>query len=439
MVEPPDGSETPAVSLGGVYPSLWAESFTPGILKDFRVAPVNLYPIRYDADAKQLIVATHLEIEIRTDQPSSDNVKTFFAPQSQAFQPIYESQIDNLSEFNTATPIVGEGSRGKYLIFIADFFQSNTYLGNFITWKRQLGYQVVLKLLSQVGSTKEQIKAAITEEYYKGDAPLDYVLLIGDVTGLTAIPAYSIMKPGGGEIDPTDHPYALLEGQDYFPDVMVGRVSITSDLELSRALSKILAYEKNPYMGDASWFKRAMVSAGNYSDVGIAPITPAWTSLWLMDKLYDYGYTQVDTVIYWGSQGTYPGTTQIAAAINAGVGIVAYRGWGAANGWQYPVFQTENIYSLTNGYKLPVVVSVVCETGNFADPADPCFGEAWVRGAPNTSPNEPKGAASVFAPTDLHTNTKWNNAMYAGFFEGLLEEEPLPLGPVGAALEGQAL
>jgi len=55
---------------------------------------------------------------------------------------------------------------------------------------------------------------------------------------------------------------------------------------------------ENPYVTDPTWFKRACWS-GKYSDVPPAPITPVWCSIWLMEKLYDYGYTQVDTVFYW--------------------------------------------------------------------------------------------------------------------------------------------
>jgi hypothetical protein len=118
-------------------------------------------------------------------------------------------------------------------------------------------------------------------------------------------------------------------------------------------------------------------------------------------------------------------TPLIVESINDGVGLAAYRGWGDESGWQYPVFQIEHMGDLQNGHKLPVVVSIVCETGNFRDPIDPCFGEAWLRlGTPVT----PAGAASFYGPSDLHTNTKWNNAIYAGYFEGLLAENLYRIG-----------
>jgi len=412
----------------GVFPSVWASASPPVIMKDYRLAPIVLNPIRYDFDAKQLVVATRLEVEFRTAELSDQNVKTYFPPASEAFRPIYEGVILDQTEYNTATPLVAEGSRGKYLIFIAENLTNSFFLNNFMTWKRQLGYQVILKPLTTANNGKEQIKAAIMEEYYAGDAQLDYVLLVGDPNnGVVTIPAFDIYKPPNNtEVDPTDHSYALLEGQDYFPDVMVGRLSITSTIELSIALNKILSYQKNPYLTDPNWFKKALLAAGNYSDTPPAPITPAWVTLWLMDKLHDYGYTQVDTVIYWGPpQNPAFGTPLIASSINSGVGLVAYRGWGDESGWQYPIFQIPHLAQLQNGFKLPLVVSIVCETGNFRDTVDPCFGEAWIRlGTPVT----PAGGVSVYAPSDLHTNTRWNNAIYAGFFEGLISENLYRLG-----------
>ncbi|HEX7343163.1 MAG TPA: C25 family cysteine peptidase, partial [bacterium] len=277
----------------GVFPSVWASASPPVIMKDYRLAPIVLNPIRYDFDAKQLVVATRLEVEFRTAELSDQNVKTYFPPASEAFRPIYEGVILDQTEYNTATPLVAEGSRGKYLIFIAENLTNSFFLNNFMTWKRQLGYQVILKPLTTANNGKEQIKAAIMEEYYAGDAQLDYVLLVGDPNnGVVTIPAFDIYKPPNNtEVDPTDHSYALLEGQDYFPDVMVGRLSITSTIELSIALNKILSYQKNPYLTDPNWFKKALLAAGNYSDTPPAPITPAWVTLWLMDKLHDYGYT----------------------------------------------------------------------------------------------------------------------------------------------------
>jgi len=430
---PESGSTFLTNSLtSGVYPEAWATAHDPAIFKDFRVSQVDLFPIRYDADQQQVLLATSMEIEVQTTLPSTNNVKTFHTRQSEAFTPLYESIIDNLGEFNTATPLVGEGPRGAYLIIYDDTSISGLedVIEQYAVTKRQLGYEVTVAALSEIGETKPEISDYIVEKYYSDEIPLDYVLLIGDVSGNIKIPAYSKVKPGGsGEQDVTDHPYTTVEGNDYFPDILIGRFSVASDIELATVITKNRIYSITPTLGGSDWITKACVVAGNYSDTGQAPITPVWTSLWLVDKLYDYGYTEVDTIFYWEPSPTYPGTGLISTSINGGVGLIAYRGWADANGWQYPVFKVDDVYALTNGYYLPVVVSMVCNTGDFGNANfNPCFGEAWIRAG---SPFSPQGGVGFFGPSDLHTNTKWNNALYAGFWEGLLEENLYRFGQAG--------
>lgn len=417
-------SRTSQSLAGNIYPQEWADVQDPAIFKDYRVAPLNLYPLRYDPAKRELLLATRMEVELKTQAPSTVNVKTFHTVKSHAFDELYDALIDNRGSFNSAVPLVSEGPRGAYAIFIHDDYIANPYFTQFVEWKRQLGYQVTVVPLSSVGSNQDQIEAKIRDLYFNGSVPLDYVLLVGDVTGSTSIPTYYVQKPGGGEQDVTDHPYTLMEGSDYFPEIMIGRISIQSSNELVSIMNKMLKYQKSPTTS-TDWFTQALVAAGNYSDTGIAPITPVWTSLWLMEKLYDYGYTDVDTVFYWRSPPNNWSTDSIAASINEGVSLVAYRGWADESGWQYPKFDITDIEALQNGLKLPVVVSIVCETGNFGDTVDPCFGEAWIRVGTVTTP---KGGVTFYGPSDLHTNTKWNNALYAGFFEGMLEENLYRLG-----------
>ncbi|MCK4311119.1 MAG: PKD domain-containing protein, partial [Candidatus Cloacimonetes bacterium] len=130
---------------------------------------------------------------------------------------------------------------------------------------------------------------------------------------------------------------------------------------------------------------------------------------------------------------TYPGTSEITSSINEGVSIVSYRGWGDANGWHYPYFHTQDVENLDNGFFLPVITSFVCNTGDFANVnVDPCFGEKWIRAG---SPSIPKGGVAFVGPSDLYTNTKFNNSIFSGFYAGMLDEDILTFG--SAVLRGK--
>ena len=184
------------------------------------------------------------------------------------------------------------------------------------------------------------------------------------------------------------------------------------------------------YLADHSFLNDALLVAGNYSDSGTWPVTPVWTSKWLMDELNQFGYNTIDTAFF-HLDNQQVNNPLIASAWNSGVGIINYRGWGDANGWHKPYFHREHIEELNNGFRLPVVMSFVCNTGDFGNDLsgsglDKCFGEALTTGG---SINNPKGAAAMIGPSDLDTDTRFNNVMCAVMWDELLEGRIPELAP----------
>ncbi len=379
------------------------EEFTPCNSKDFNIT----------RGKKNISVLKNLDIEIipKDAIKKPDSI-------SQTFLPIYQSLVDN---FDSSYLTNLEITPSKMLLIcnptIVDF------LDNFIDWKKAKGISCTVATLDETGNTSSEIKNYI-QNAYETWAP-DYLLLIGDVNDWYAVPSFYF----GSEYNVSDHPYTLLEGNDYFPEMIVGRISIDSIMELITIISKILAYEKNPYIAEPDWLTRALLVAGNYSSSPPIPSTPIKVSRWLREKMFDYGYTQVDTVFF---PPTYPGTSEIINAINNGVGFVNYRGWGDANGWHYPEFHVSDMADISNGYYIPIMTSFVCNTGDFANAVDPCFGEAWLRLG---TPSVPQGGAIFIGPSDLYTSTKYNNSIFSGFYCGVLDEGIFSFG--SAVLRGK--
>ena len=331
---------------------------------------------------------------------------------SSVFSPLYSHLVDN---YETSYLRNLYEMPAKMLIIS---HQGLTNLNYFTDWKNERGIETEVVFKNDLGNSTTEIKAYIQNLYDTEEFPPDYLLLIGDVNGAFTLPAYY----HSSENDVTDHPYTLLAGDDYFPEMIVGRWSIDQSDNMNTIISKILNYEKTPYMDYPEWFDNMLVVAGNYSDTPPPPTTPVTTSMWLAEKAADYGYDDITEIYYWPDAGfvIYPGTAEIKNAINAGAGIVAYRGWGNAWGWNYPYFHTENITQLNNGFYLPVMTSIVCNTGDFANPnVDPCFGELWLTAGNTTNP---KGGVVFVGPSDLHTQTNFNNSIFSGFYQGLLEE-----------------
>ncbi len=369
------------------------------------------------------IVLNSLDIDLKMTDPVQIPNKI-----SAAFLPLYRSMVDNFERSYLRDASV---SPSKMLIITHESLLND--LQFFTDWKNQKGIKTEVVTIEDIGSTSALIKAYIQDAYDTSEEPPDYVLLTGDMDDIYEIPSFYIVS-SGGDSNVTDHPYTTLEGDDYFPEMIIGRMSFDSVPELQTMIAKTLFYEKTPYMSSTHWFENATLVAGNYSSSPPLPTTPVKVTKWLYDKMDEYGYQNIDEFYYWPPYyNVYPGTNQIIASINDGVGIVSYRGWGDANGWHYPRFHVDDLDGLSNGHMLPVMTSIVCNTGDFANSSvDPCFGEEWVRMG---SPGNPSGGVVFVGPSDLHTRTKLNNSIFSGLWYGVLDEDNLAFG--SAVLRGK--
>ena len=90
-------------------------------------------------------------------------------------------------------------------------------------------------------------------------------------------------------------------------------------------------------------------------------------------------------------------------------------------------FRNTDLNDLENIWKLPVVFSFVCNTGDFdRSGGDHCFAEKAITVG---SPDIPTGAVAVVGPSDKDTDTKLNNPMYGTIMDALLEHRVPELAP----------
>ncbi len=283
-----------------------------------------------------------------------------------------------------------------------------------VRWLKARGFPVRVVTLEEIGFTTSEIKAFLQEAYDTWVPRPEYVLLVGDVdmVGSPGVPTFTY------GLDASDLEYGLLDGTDYLPDVFLGRIPVDQALQLQVVVAKTLDYEQMGHPEDDQWLGRAlMVASTHYA------ITTKLLKLSIRDRLREHGYSQVDTV-FWYANGPQPGPDDLRAVLNEGVGIVNYRGWSGALGWSEPPFHIPDLQQLSNGWKLPVLFNITCGAGNFASSVDPCFGEAWLQ---QGTPSNPRGGVAFVGPTNPSVHTRWNNAIDAGIFQGLLQERLYPL------------
>jgi len=400
-----------AYSHNEFYPGELVSIGEPAIFKDFRIADVIVYPVQYNPVTREARVYSNIDYEVVYEGYDGRNVKIRQDNYiSEAFLPLYRDYLANVDE--VLTDYVPK--RGGYLIVSA--YSCTTKAAELAEWKHRKGYAVQIISTSDIGSnpTESQVKTAIQNAYNNSDPQIEYVVIIGDMDGTAGFKVATHTYSG----DVSDHPYSMLEGSDYEPDVVVSRISVRDVNNLNTVMAKTMRYEQHPYMDEPDYWRRGLAVAGPYGSS-----SPRLMAEWVRLTMLDHGYDIADTVID-ATGGSYY-TERITSLISAGVSLVTYRGWGGSTGWSYPSWHTSNIGSLTNGWKLCVMFSIVCGTGDFS--SSECFNETWIRAGSQTTP---KGGVGAFGPTDFWTHTRWNNAMIMGVTSALLEKDIYHLGAI---------
>lgn len=378
----------------------------PNIMGAYRFSQIVVSPIQYNPVQNKLRVIHNLEINLILDETITKNPK------------IKQSKINSFS--NLAGSIIQENpairteQNGKYLFIIQD--NMAYLLDPLLRWKEKLGYKTRVATISETGNSADAIKNFIQNAYDNWEIPPEYVVLVGDVDGSIVVPAFYVE---GSYISPwnvSDHSYSLLEGDDYFPDIFVGRFSVRSQLELNTIISKIINYESDPLIED-DWQNKALM---------MSVVVDWWeyysgreTVMECRDKLLDFEFTVVDTFI-----SPYQNNmSSLVNMINTGYTFLNYRGYGGPQYWygNYgDLFNINGINSLSNGFKLPMVTSIVCGGGDFASNSYPsCFGETWLKAG---SPSNPKGAIAFIGPSEYDTKTWFNNTLDMGIYHGITQE-----------------
>lgn len=374
----------------GFYPSQLASLSEPYILRDFRGITVRTSPLAYDHLNRTLRVYTAFTIRVYAQGSDSRNqlnrqVSSF----NQSFLPVYRNHFINF-ESSRYAPV--DDSFGKLLVISTSNFMTD--VNNYVNWKRQKGIPTELVLMSAIGTTATQLQSYI-QARYTADPDIAYVQLFGDSN---LIPT---LLSGGGGSDPG---FALVAGSDSYPDIFVGRFSAQTQSQLATQVLRTIVYERD-LTDTATWLSRGVgiASAEGGSGIGDDGESDIVHMNGIRADLLSYGYNPVDQIYD-------PGATdsQVINAINAGRGWLSYTGHGSTTAWSTSGFDTTDALNLSNENKLPVIVDVACQNGNFTGTAS-CLAEAWMQSSHGTNGN-PTGAIAIYASS---INQSWNAPMSA--------------------------
>ena len=279
-------------------------------------------------------------------------------------------------------------------------------LSPFIDLKKAQGYFVTTRIVENIGSDCGLIRSAIADWY--DDTPTNrdkYCLLVGDedVIPLCTSPDLGTESYPGGVA--TEDLYGSVGGDDLDEEVYVGRLSVDDEEDLSQQLDRIIAYQTGFH-----FFQ-------DYTQVGLVAHKED------APGKYTEAHESVRTAYYSDppSFQTYYGylgalDSQVSAAIDAGLGVVAYRGHGSSSAWTSwnnagQSYDDTDVSSLTNGIH-PAVWSFACTNAKLS--SEDCIAEKWME-------KGDYGAISYYGST-VASYTSQNHELDRQMFQALYDE-----------------
>jgi len=228
--------------------------------------------------------------------------------------------------------------------------------------------------------------------------------LVGDVEYVPT--NYGLYHDYQGDYVATDLYYSTVAGDDYLPDLYLGRISVKNTVELNNVVDKILEY---PYSGETDWYKKATTFYGEER--------PIWkeTAEFIESTLLNNKYTHVDMF----NDFTH-GTADVQNALNDGRAFFNYRAHGSKDSLANIPFDNSDIYSLSNGPMYPIAINPTCNAGWYDEENMNSFGETWVKAAG-------KGGIAWWGASRV-SYTGYNDELAKGVYKAIFDDDFNTLG-----------
>ena len=366
------------------YPNENLSLSDPMVMRDIEVGMISFVPFKYDFGNKTLEVFDEVEITINEIgvRTSASNIPD---KRSLLFEPFYDQLVVNYEPLDSRN----DYQASAILYICGGSSLSHPYVVDLIQWRERQGYIVYAVSTNETGTSTNNISNYLEDAYDNWDNPPEIVGFIGDVGGSYNISTYNI-EGGAG-----DNEYAYIDGNDFLPEIFVGRISANSSSDLSNIINKTLVYEQGTAQSDA-WFERAAL-VGDPSSSGLSTIT---TSQYMENLFENHGMTDIRTNY---NNGGYDGW--VDDQFDDGVLYYSYRGFYGSSG-----INPDNNWD--SGSETPFALTVTCGTGDFDGTSE---SEDFVRVG---SVNNPKGAVACGGVATTATHTAYNNIVSMGTMAG---------------------
>ena len=380
----------PIKSYDGFFPSTTISYCELGQVKNRQLLKMRITPVLYDHTNKTARFFKKISFKISTGT-ESHLYKTSSFSVDNYLNNITENQVvTNYTRTDTVETI-----NNDYLIITTSGLEPAVSL--FAEWKRTLGYntQIVSRDVWDVDAIK-----AIIGNFYNADH-FQYLLFVGD-ENIIPPSGYEYYSANGKTFYfPYDLDYLKFDNNDHSLDIIMGRLPVSNMEEARVIFKKIQNYELNPDSTTSfynnvllsTYFQDSESNPGYASHNYVESTEEVRTYLIAKEKTVNRVYFTESNVIPLYYQIGHPvpnelrkpgvawdgDSADIKELIDDGTFLAIHRDHGWETRWYAPKYDTNDISSLVNGTKLPVVFSIDCQTGEYDYQDEESFVEAFLK------------------------------------------------------------
>ena len=381
-----------------VYPESAIHTSERLVMRDLHVLNIQVIPFRYFPNTNELEIIESMDIYLTETGDRQYNNSNDRLP-SKAFEPLYSNLVVNYENRSR-----DEGFQQPAVLYICGGnSQTNNAFQQLVNWRHKRGYVVYTASLSETGSSTGAIKNYIQNAYETFNPPPEFVGIVGDAGGTYNVPTFDECWGhdwGGCE---GDFPYTQLDGNDFLPEVFVGRISVSNSSNIATIVNKIIHYEKATYLNTLDEYYERAALVGDPSSSGVSTIITNEYIENIMDA-----HEMEDIRTNYG-EGGY--STWMRNRLEEGMLYMNYRGYVGVSG-----FGSSDINNANNGHKLPFATFLTCGTGDFAGTS---ISETFLRAG---TISNPKGGIAAVGTATLSTHTMFNNIVAMGIYDGVFSK-----------------
>ncbi|MBD3170467.1 MAG: T9SS type A sorting domain-containing protein [candidate division Zixibacteria bacterium] len=389
------------------YPEAVVVISEPKKMRGVDYVVLGITPFQYNPVTKELKIYKNLRVQVDFNGGSGhfgeDRLRNRY------WEPILQSNLVNYQtlpviDFNNRPHGTITDINVDYIIIVPDDPDFLAWADTLRTWRQMQGISTDVVTLSEIGgNSTSAIESYVNDAYNNWSNPPAAVLLLSDYqsSGLS----YGITSPTWSNYCKSDNIYADVDGDD-LPDISFARITAQNSTHLSRMITKMLDYERNPPT-NPNFYDHPVTAGGWQTERWFILCTEiCWGYLHNVlgkDPVREYAIyygtpgsqwsTNQNTymlVEYFGPNGlgyipSTPGhlndwganATRINNDINSGAFMVMHRDHGLETGWGEPDYGIGDLSGLNND-DYPFVFTINCLTGRY-DYGSQCFTEAFHR------------------------------------------------------------